>query len=266
MADNTVLPAGTADGDTYASDDIAGIKFQRVKLVHGADGTNDGDVSTANGLPVQITSPGTAATSLGKAEDAGHTTGDTGVMLLGVANTAAAGLSGTTLDYTPISTTLAGDVNTMARRGTVRVSVASAGLTTASTAYIAGDQVGAQFTIAGCSRASGGTGRIRSVSLISAADIIGAYDVVITRASISLAADNAAYAISDADALNVVALVQLAGAFDLGANRIAQAFNLDIPYDCSGGTSLYAGLITRVGHTFFAAETDLQLVVFVEPD
>jgi len=51
MADNTVLNAG-AGGDTYASDDIAGIKYQRVKLVEGADGVNDGDISSANPLPV----------------------------------------------------------------------------------------------------------------------------------------------------------------------------------------------------------------------
>lgn len=54
MSDNTRLPIGTEDGDTYASDDIAGTKFQRVKLVLGADGTNDGDVSSTNKLPVSL--------------------------------------------------------------------------------------------------------------------------------------------------------------------------------------------------------------------
>jgi len=51
MADNTVLNAGSG-GDTMASDDIGGIKFQRVKLIHGADGVNAGDVATGNPLPV----------------------------------------------------------------------------------------------------------------------------------------------------------------------------------------------------------------------
>ena len=51
MADNTDLNAGSG-GDTIATDDIGGVKFQRVKLIHGADGTNDGDVSSANPLPV----------------------------------------------------------------------------------------------------------------------------------------------------------------------------------------------------------------------
>lgn len=152
----------------------------------------------------------------------------------------------------------------LARRDLVRVAVNSGGLTTSVTAYTAGDQVGTQFTIAGVARASGGTGTIVGVTLTDANDIIGAYDVIFTRASITLATDNAAYAISDADALNVIGISQLAGAFDIGNNRVAQAFNLAIPYDCSGGTSLFAGLICRVGHTFFTAATDLQLTVWVE--
>lgn len=51
MADNTTLNTGTG-GDTIATDDIAGVKFQRVKIVIGADGTNDGDISAANPIPV----------------------------------------------------------------------------------------------------------------------------------------------------------------------------------------------------------------------
>lgn len=51
MADNTAQN-GT---DTIATDDIGGVKFQRIKLVHGADGVNAGDVSTANALPALLT-------------------------------------------------------------------------------------------------------------------------------------------------------------------------------------------------------------------
>lgn len=53
MADNTTLNPGTL-GDVIATDDISGVKFQRVKLVHGADGINAGDVSDSNGLPVLV--------------------------------------------------------------------------------------------------------------------------------------------------------------------------------------------------------------------
>lgn len=55
MADNTRLPLGTEDGDVYASDDIGGVKFQRVKLVLGANNANDGDVSSSNPVPVSGT-------------------------------------------------------------------------------------------------------------------------------------------------------------------------------------------------------------------
>lgn len=66
MADNfTTLDASDAS-ITGAADEIGGVKFPRVKLIHGADGTNDGDVSTANGLPVQ----GTVTANLGATDNA----------------------------------------------------------------------------------------------------------------------------------------------------------------------------------------------------
>lgn len=56
MADDIVLNAGTG-GDTLAADDIAGKKYPRSKLVHGADGVNAGDVSTANPFPTSPRTP-----------------------------------------------------------------------------------------------------------------------------------------------------------------------------------------------------------------
>lgn len=50
MADNTTLNVGTS-GDVIASDDISSVKYQRIKLIHGVDGTNDGDVARSNPLP-----------------------------------------------------------------------------------------------------------------------------------------------------------------------------------------------------------------------
>lgn len=55
MADNTTLNTGTG-GDTIATDDIAGVKYPRSKIVIGADGANDGDVSSSNPLPVSLAS------------------------------------------------------------------------------------------------------------------------------------------------------------------------------------------------------------------
>ena len=54
MADNITLNPGTGGPDT-ATDQIpitTGPHYQRVKLIHGIDGTNDGDVAQTNPLPV----------------------------------------------------------------------------------------------------------------------------------------------------------------------------------------------------------------------
>ena len=122
-ADNVTANSGSG-GATFAADDIGGVHFPRTKLVHGADGTNDGDVSSANPLPVTLASvpshavtnagtfavqassvvPGTAATNLGKAEDAAHASGDVGVMAMSVRQDTAAALGGTDADYQPLIT------------------------------------------------------------------------------------------------------------------------------------------------------------------
>lgn len=256
MADGVSITAGS--GTKIATDDCGTPGHaQLFKLAVDADGDATlVPASATDGLKVNI--------AMRKAEDAASADGDYGMPVLGVRNDANAGKSGTDGDYTMISVDAAGNVNVFARRDVGRVSAASSGLTTSTTAYTAGDQVGAQFTLASAARASGGSGTIVGVTLVDANDIIGAYDVVFFDSSATPASDNAAFSISDADALKAVGIVQLSGSFDIGGNRIAQAQNLAIPYVCNGGTSLYAMLICRVGHTFFAAGTDLQLTVYVE--
>jgi hypothetical protein len=51
MADNVTLPGAS---EVVATDDIAGVQFQRVKLIHGANGVNDGDVSLSNPYPTRV--------------------------------------------------------------------------------------------------------------------------------------------------------------------------------------------------------------------
>lgn len=50
MADNITVTPGS--GKTIAADDIGGALHQRIKMRHGEEGTSDGDVSRANGLPI----------------------------------------------------------------------------------------------------------------------------------------------------------------------------------------------------------------------
>lgn len=98
MADNVLIDEG-ADVSVGA-DEISSVKYQRVKLIHGADGVNDGDVSTANGLPVQVLSIAAGTNGIGKL-------------------TANSGVDIGDVDVTSISagTNLIGDVNLQARTG-----------------------------------------------------------------------------------------------------------------------------------------------------
>lgn len=65
--------------------------------------------SVGSGGSVGIT-PGTGATDLGKAEDGAHTSGDVGVMVLGVRNDSSVARSGTDGDYTPVAVDSVGRV------------------------------------------------------------------------------------------------------------------------------------------------------------
>lgn len=77
MVDNTELNAASG-GDTIATDDIAGVKHQRVKIQYGADGSAT-DVSAASPLPVDVKTsvlPTGAATSAAQLADGHNVTVD----------------------------------------------------------------------------------------------------------------------------------------------------------------------------------------------
>ncbi len=81
MADNITLNLGSEDGATVATEDIASVHYQKIKL----------------------TASGTATTEdLSKAEDSAHSTGEHGIMGLAVRNDTPANLSGADNDYEPL--------------------------------------------------------------------------------------------------------------------------------------------------------------------
>ena len=93
---------------------------------------------------VDVTSivPGTGATNLGKAEDAAHSDGDTGVMALAVRNDDVAALSGADGDYSPLQVNAAGSLYTKdetGEAGSILVTGTTAVTTTvtANTAFVA---------------------------------------------------------------------------------------------------------------------------------
>lgn len=67
MADNIDVKDAATTTRTVAADEINSALYQRVKLVHGADGVNAGDIATGNPLPVVQT--GTPALATGAATE-----------------------------------------------------------------------------------------------------------------------------------------------------------------------------------------------------
>lgn len=101
MADNFDITEGS--GRTIAADEVGGALHQYVKPCFGADGTAT-IVSTSNPLPVG----GSGAAALGKAEDAGHTTGDVGVPAMAVVTTDNDGTTVTDGDYAMLTANVQG--------------------------------------------------------------------------------------------------------------------------------------------------------------
>ena len=85
----------TAQRVTIASDSTGVLSVDD----NGASLTVDGTVAVSS-ITTDIT-PGTGAAHLGKAEDGGHTTGDTGVAVWAVRKNTEAALSGADADYSP---------------------------------------------------------------------------------------------------------------------------------------------------------------------
>lgn len=90
MADNVAATPGA--GVMIATDDVAGVQFQRVKVTLGGDGVDSGDVAAGNPLPVTM--------SALKAEDAPAVSGDLGLPMLAMRQLADTASTDTDGDYT----------------------------------------------------------------------------------------------------------------------------------------------------------------------
>lgn len=230
----------------------------RQVVVIGDPSTNAGvaPVDVTNGLAVDVKAlvPGTAAGSLGKAEDGAHTTGDTGVAALAVRRTAKAVGSGTDGDYSTLNVNDSGDLRVDGGQAHV-VKVVP---TVTAGAYTADDCMGGEMTVANAARISGGGGILTGITMTAeddAADGWAANNVEVLIFDSNPAGtytDNVPLdgtALTDADATLLLGTVLLDTYVDLGNITMLKATNVNIPYLCSGSTSLFAVAINRGGVT-----------------
>ena len=212
-------------------------------------------VNTSGDLRVEAFSLGGGA-SLGKAEDAVHASGETGVLALTVRNDALAstGLAGTTLDYQAQQSDAQGRVWVAGFKPVVVSGTLTRPADT--TAYTANDELtdtgGAVLAIAGCARYNGGAGYIESITVIGSVNAATDpnLDLFIFDTTSTPAADNAAFAPSDAVMQTVVVAKNLGVGLDgdtaTSGNLVFQLAGLRVPFVCGGSsTSLFVRFAVR---------------------
>jgi hypothetical protein len=134
-----------------------------------------------------------------------------------------------------------------------RLQVNSAGLTTATTAYTALDTLGTIIT----ATMATATGIIQSVQLVDKANIVGGVNIFVFDRSVTLAADNAAWSVTDADMLFCLGVISMPAGFSSTLNLTAHVDSLAIPYVANASSQIFLGLQTLAAHTFFGAAGDL---------
>jgi len=118
----------------------------------------------------------------------------------------------------------------------------------AAAAYASGDQFGTLISITNAARVTGGTGWINGITYHDNDDTMGAVDIYFFNDTVTLAADNAVFAVSDADARKLLYIANITFVQDIGANRYGQLTGISVPYFCTG-TTLYAAIVAKTTPT-----------------
>jgi len=242
----TVQPGNTANTTPWLTRPSDGTNSVAIKAASTAAGATDPAlvvaISPNNSIAINGLIPGVTSTSLGKAEDAAHVDGDTGVLVLGVRNhSTGANADG---DYSAFSVSGIGDIHTLTRRTRL---TATSNFTVAG-AYALGDQMSSIFTFSNATIVSGGNGVISNVTVADSQNLLGAVDIVFFRQSVTLAADNGAFTLTNTDSVNIVGVVQIPGTFTIGSAKFGQAINIMMPFTCTA-TTLYAAMIARTANS-----------------
>lgn len=136
------------------------------------------------------------------------------------------------------------------------ISATSAGLTTASTNYTSGDQLGTELSFSSIVRTGKGA-TIQSATLIDKAKVTSLVDLFLFQASTTPASDNAANSWSDADMLNCIGVLHFTDAIVSANNHVVLATNTPITIKPSSGTTIYGNLVARAATNFFGAVGDV---------
>jgi hypothetical protein len=147
----------------------------------------------------------------------------------------------------------------------VTLQTTASGLTIATTAYTSGDMLGQEQTLTGAAASTGGRGVITEITLQNSANTValGATELWIFPAASTPAADNAAAAWADAILRGnpaPLAAIAIPAPTTIGATgQMITVGGLWLPFTTGATANMFVNHVTRTGHTFFTAATDIQL-------
>lgn len=136
------------------------------------------------------------------------------------------------------------------------VTVTSAGLTTATTAYVAGDGIGSQNTLTIPNSKSDAF--IVGLVITDKSDILVSVTVFPHISTVTFATDNAAPSISDTDNLTALPYLEVSAFRDLGGCHRGSVDSISVPIHASASSQVFFSALTETAHTFFGAATDIQ--------
>lgn len=139
--------------------------------------------------------------------------------------------------------------------------------TISTSIYASGDEVGGLMTFTSILPDAVLGGQIVSAAIVDKAAQNAALDLFIYDRSITVAADNAATSVSDADALFCQGVISFsAGNYaSPGANSIAVRSGVGIAVKANASGHLYGHLVVR-GTPTYAATSDIQVTLAVKAD
>lgn len=151
------------------------------------------------------------------------------------------------------------------------ITVPSAGLTTATTAYTSGDMVGTQMQFrlgANDSGTGNSVGNLVQLIVIDKAKVITVgIELWLFSTAVTQAADNAPISYSDADMQNLIGIFPCTTIYQTALNTIAVLdATEERPVWCGANGLAYGSLVTRSANSFFGAATDLTVVLYYQPE
>jgi len=178
----------------------------------------------------------------------------------------------TTAGVAPVDATIG--LSVAPRRDVVAVATTLSGLTTATTAYAAGDRVGGSvFTWANVALRNAGAGSIIGATAASQAAMVGLSLYLFTVAPTVSAADNATWTVTSGSPSGFT-LANAIGVVSFGSTRagasggmIASATTgVYLPYVCAASSTSIFGVVQATGPStaFPASATDLVITLYVE--